>query len=164
MYYEIVFKMFKNIKMVKYACCQRTAQQKLHFEEHFTCIQVRVKNPKPKLRKIEWFGLEGTLKITWFPPPCHGQGHLPPDQAAQSPVPPGLELCQGGGSHSFSGQPVPVPHHLYRKKEDFLMSSLNLHFFQFKLLPLVLSLQAVKKFSPSFLCAPLKYWKVVWIS
>jgi len=29
---------------------------------------------------IEWFGLEVTLKITWFQPPCHEQGHLPPDQ------------------------------------------------------------------------------------
>jgi len=31
---------------------------------------------------IEWFGLEGTLKIIWFQPSCHGQGHLPPDQVA----------------------------------------------------------------------------------
>ena len=59
---------------------------------------------------IEWFGLEGTLKIISFHPPCHGQGHLPPDQVAQSPIRPGLEHCQGGGSHSFSGQPIPVPH------------------------------------------------------
>jgi len=60
---------------------------------------------------MEWLGLEGTLKIIWFQPPCHGQGHLPPDQVAQSPIQPGLEHCQGGDSHSFSGQPVPVPHH-----------------------------------------------------
>jgi len=25
---------------------------------------------------MEWFGLEGTLKIIWFQPPCHEQGHL----------------------------------------------------------------------------------------
>jgi len=54
--------------------------------------------------------LEGTPKIIWFQPPCHGQGHLPLAQAIQSPIQPGLEHCQGGGSHSFSGQPVPVPH------------------------------------------------------
>ena len=59
----------------------------------------------------EWFGLEGTLKITWFQPPCHRQGHLLVGQAAQSPIQPGLERCQGRGSHRFSGQPVPVPHH-----------------------------------------------------
>jgi len=28
-------------------------------------------------RIMEWFGLEGTLKSTWFQPPCHEQGHLP---------------------------------------------------------------------------------------
>ena len=28
----------------------------------------------------EWFGLERTLKIIWFQPPCQEQGHLPPDQ------------------------------------------------------------------------------------
>ena len=37
-------------------------------------------------RFIEWFGLEGTLKIIWFQLPCHEQGHLPLDQVAQSPI------------------------------------------------------------------------------
>ena len=69
-------------------------------------------------RITEWFGLEGTLKIIRFQPPCHEQGHLPPDQAAQSSIQPGLEHCQGGGSHSFSEQPVPVPHHPHG--EEFL--------------------------------------------
>jgi len=36
----------------------------------------------------------------------------------------GLEHFQGGGSHSFSGQPVPVFHHPHR--EGFLKSNLNL--------------------------------------
>ena len=49
---------------------------------------------------------------------CHGQGHLPLDQIAQSSIQPGLRHCQGRGSHSFSGQPVPVPHHPHR--EEFL--------------------------------------------
>jgi len=49
--------------------------------------------------------LEGTLKIIWFQPLCHEQGHLPLDQVAQSSIQPGLEHCQGGGIHSFSGQP-----------------------------------------------------------
>ena len=68
-------------------------------------------------RIIEWFGLEGTLKITYFQPLCHGQGHLPLDQVAQSPVQPGLEHFQGGGSHNFSGQPL--SHHPHSK--EFLL-------------------------------------------
>jgi len=31
---------------------------------------------------MEWFGLEGTLKIICFQPPCHEQGHLPLNQVA----------------------------------------------------------------------------------
>jgi len=62
--------------------------------------------------------LEGTLKIIWFQPPCHEQGHLPLEQVTQSSIQPGLEHCQGGGSHSFSGQPVSVPHYLHG--EEFL--------------------------------------------
>ena len=61
--------------------------------------------------------MEGTLKIILFQS-CHGQGHIPLDQVAQSPIQPGLEHFQGGGSHSFSGQPVPVPHHPHG--EEFL--------------------------------------------
>ncbi|NXN59955.1 POGZ protein, partial [Rynchops niger] len=56
-------------------------------------------------------GLEGTLKIIQFHPPCHGQGHLPLDQVAQSPIQPGLKTFQGWGFHPRSGQPVPVSHH-----------------------------------------------------
>jgi len=47
---------------------------------------------------------------------CHEQGHLPLDQAAQSPFQPGLEHSQGGGIHNFSEQPVPVSHHLQSKE------------------------------------------------
>ena len=43
-------------------------------------------------------------------------GHLPLDQVAQSPIQPGLEHSQGRGSHSFSGQHVPVPHHTHGKE------------------------------------------------
>ena len=57
-------------------------------------------------------------KIIWFQTPGHEQGHLPPAQGAQSSIQPGLEHCQGGGSHSFSGQPGPGPHHPHG--EEFL--------------------------------------------
>ena len=53
-----------------------------------------------------WVGRD--LKDHLVPTPCHGQGHLPPDQVAQSPSKPGLEHFQGGDIHSFSGQPGPV--------------------------------------------------------
>jgi len=89
--------------------------------------------------------------------PCtmlHGQGHLPLDQAAQSPIQPGLEHFQGGGIHSFSGQPVPVPQNPHRKN-FFLISSLNLVSFHLKLLPLVQSLQALVKSFSIFLISPL---------
>jgi len=53
-------------------------------------------------------------------PPCHGQGHLPSDQVAQSPIQPGLEHFQERGIHSFSAKPVPVPHKPHSK--EFLSS------------------------------------------
>jgi len=98
--------------------------------------------------------LERTLKIIWFQPPCHEQGHLPLDQVAQSSIQPGLEHCQGGSIHSFSGQPVPVPHHPHGK-ELLVVSNLNLPYFSLQPFPLVLSLHTlVKSPSPSFLEAP----------
>lgn len=42
-------------------------------------------------RIIKWVGLEETWKIIQFQLPCHGQGHLPLDQAAQSSIQPCLE-------------------------------------------------------------------------
>ena len=57
------------------------------------------------------------------PTPCPGQGPLPPDPAASSPVQPSLEHCQGGGSHSFSGQPGPGPHHPQSKEFLFYSQS-----------------------------------------
>ena len=59
-------------------------------------------------RKV-WVGRD--LKDHPVPTPCHRQGHLPPAQAAPSPVQPGLEPCQGWGTHSCSGQPGPAPRH-----------------------------------------------------
>jgi len=99
-----------------------------------------------------WVGRH--LKAHLVPTPCHEQGHLPPDQVAQSSIQPGLEHCQGGGSHSFSGQPGPVFHPLM-VKNFFLISNLNLPSFSLKPLPLVLSLHTpVQSPSPSFLWAP----------
>jgi len=97
-------------------------------------------------RRMVWVGRD--LIDLLDPTLCHGQGHLPLDQVAQSPIQPGLELFHGGGIHDFSGQPAPVPHHPHSKKKIFLISNLNLPSFSLKPSPLVLSLQAPIK-SPS---------------
>lgn len=39
--------------------------------------------------------LERTFKTLSFLPFCHGQGHLPLDQAGESTIHPGLGQCQG---------------------------------------------------------------------
>jgi len=52
------------------------------------------------------------LKDHLVPPLLPWAGTPPLDQAAESPIHPGLEHLQGWGIHSFSGQPMPVPHHL----------------------------------------------------
>ncbi|NWW54203.1 SHAN3 protein, partial [Pedionomus torquatus] len=78
--------------------------------------------------------LEGTFKIIQFHPPCPGQGHLPPPQVAPSSIQPGLEPLQGWGSHSFSGQPLPVPHHPHSKEVLPKIQSKS-PLFQFKTLP-----------------------------
>jgi len=62
-------------------------------------------------RIIECFG----LKTIQSQPPAVVR-HLPPEQVAQRHIQPRLEHCQGWGNHSFSGQPVPVPHHFYGKE------------------------------------------------
>jgi len=72
--------------------------------------------PGSKHRTIAWFELERAFKDRLSQSSCHGPGHLPLDQVAQSPTQPGLEHFQGGGSHNFSGQPVPEPYHPHRKK------------------------------------------------
>lgn len=73
---------------------------------------------------MEWFGLEGTLKLTQHHP-CHVQGHLPLPQAP-SPVQPGPGHRQGSrGSHSRSGhlrQGLPT----LSQKNFFLISNVNL--------------------------------------
>ena len=81
--------------------------------------------------RLVWVGRD--LKAHPVPALCHGQGHLPLDQVAQSPIQPGLDHCQGWDSHSFSGQPVPGPHHPHREE---LVSNLNFPSFSSKPFPL----------------------------
>ena len=77
-------------------------------------------SPSHLHRITEWPGLEGSSRIMKLHPLRHRQGHqLPnsvPDQAAQSPIQPGLEHLQGWGIQNHSGQPVAVPHHSQSKE------------------------------------------------
>jgi len=66
----------------------------------------------------------------------------------------------GRGIHSFSGLPIPGPHHTHRKEFFFFVANLNLPSFSLKPLPLVLLLHVlVKSPSPAFLWTPFRYWK-----
>ena len=72
--------------------------------------------------------------IPWHP---WGQGCRSQDQIAQDPIQPALEVLQGWGTHSFSGQlcqRLTAP-----SKDFFLMSNLNFPSFSLKTFPLVLS-------------------------
>ena len=82
------------------------------------------------------------------------QGHLPLDQAAHSPIQPGLECFQGGASTASLGNLFQCLTNT-TVKNFFLISSLNLPSFSLKPLPLVLSLPAlIRSPSPAFLWAP----------
>lgn len=62
--------------------------------------------------------IEGTLKITQLELLFPGQDCQHLDQAAYSPIQLSLEHHQGWGTHSFSEQPVSVPHDPH--SEEFL--------------------------------------------
>lgn len=61
-------------------------------------------------------GLERASKIMQFQAPCHKQGHISLNQVDQSYIQPGLEHLHVWSIPDFSGQRVPVPHHLYSKE------------------------------------------------
>ena len=123
-----------------------------------TFPQILIMVPLSPLITIESqnaLGWKGPFKGHLVHPPCSKQGHLQIHQVAQSHVQLGRECFQWWGICHLSGQPVPVPHHPLCKKKFFFISNLNLPAFSLKLLPLVLSQQALlKTLSPSF-----KYWK-----
>ena len=107
--------------------------------------------PPPNHRTTEGFGLRGPSKGHLVQAPCHQQGHLQPDQVAQSPVQPGLEWFQGWGISHLHGQPGPVPHHPQRK--PFLPSiSSESPLLQFKAIPpCPIATGPAKNSVPSFL-------------
>jgi len=80
--------------------------------------------------------LEGTLKIIWFQLPCHGQGHLPPDQGAQSSNLASSTAREGAATASLGnlGQGLTT----LMGKNFFLISDLNLPSFSLEPFPLAL--------------------------
>ena len=123
----------------------RDTEKEVFIATRFKDSRLNPSNHSPRI--LEWFGSEGTLSITQFQLPCHGQRPLPPAQGAQSSIQPGLEHCQGGDSHSFSRQPGQGLTTLIGKN-FFAISNPNLPSFSLKPSPLVLSLHALVK-SPS---------------
>jgi len=71
-------------------------------------------------RIIEQLGLEGTPRMIKLQPPCHRQGHQPPelvlDQVAQGPI----QHLQGRSIYNLSGQPVAAHHHSPYKELRFV--------------------------------------------
>ena len=104
-------------------------------------------------RIMEWVRLEGTLKLIWFQPPCHQQGHLPP---AQLRAPSNLALSparEGAATASLGnlGQGLTT----LMGKNFFLISNLNLPSFSLQPFPLVLSLHTLCKAPLHASCRPL---------
>ena len=60
------------------------------------CVLSPVRDPWQELfhRTTGWLGLERITKVIQFQPSCHGPG-VPPAQAAQCPIQPGLMHLQG---------------------------------------------------------------------
>jgi len=103
--------------------------------------------------------LEGTFKDHLVQGPCHGQGHLPLDQVAQSPIQPGLEHSQGGASTAPLGNLFQCLTTLV-VKNFFLISNLNLPSFNLKpLTPCPITTSPSKKSLSSFLVGFFRYWK-----
>lgn len=73
-----------------------------------------------------------------------GRDSFPLNHVAQKPVQHGHEHLQGGGIHSFSGQPCPNTS-LTHSKNVILIFNLNLLSFNLKPQPLLWSLQALVK-------------------
>jgi len=101
---------------------------------------------------MAWFGRD--LKVDSGPTSGHVQSCHPLDQAARAPSNLALNL-QGWGTHSFSGQHVPVPHHLLSEKFP-LIYNLNITSSSLKLVLCVLSLYAASQNSS---CALISMWE-----
>jgi len=94
-----------------------------------------------------------------FLPPCHGQGCLPLNQVAKAPSSLAWNTSrQVASTTSLSNLFQCLTSHTVKKICP--ISSLSLHFFRLKSLPIVLSLHAlVRSPSPACLQDPFRHWR-----
>jgi len=85
---------------------------------------------------MAWVGSD--IKIYPATNPLPWQRCHPLDQAAYGAIQPDLGRLQGWDIHSLSRQPVPLPYH--PNSREFLLTSLNQHYFSLKLLAKILLL------------------------
>ena len=102
------------ITVMTVSCSVMQARKTHGRKRHAVCIMKTRNHTNHKI--IEWLRLEGTLKVTWFQTPCHGQGCQPLVQIAENYIQPSFECLQTWGTDNFSGQHIPVPHHPLSKK------------------------------------------------
>jgi len=103
---------------------------------------------------MEWFGLEGTLKIIWFQPPCRERDIFHQPRVPRAPSSLALNTAREGAATAALGS-LGQGLTTLMGKNFFLISNLNLPPFSLQPFPLVLSLPTlVKSPSPSFLSAP----------
>ena len=98
-------------------------------------------------RIIERSGLEVTLKIIWFQPPCHEQGHLHQTRLLRAPTNLALNTSREGADTASLGN-LGQCFTTLMVKNFFLLSNLNLPSFSLQPFLLVLSLHTLVK-SPS---------------
>ena len=82
----------------------------------FTCLcQSIFAYASQECRITEWLGVGGSLKPTQFPTLCHGlvaphKTRLPSGSSNLA-----LNTTRNGGTHNFTGQLMPLPHHPHSK-------------------------------------------------
>jgi len=95
-------------------------------------------------RTIKWFGLEGTLKITWFQPPAMGRDTFHQTRLLRAPSNPALNTAREGAATASVGNLFQCFTTLM-VKNFFLISNLDLPSFSLEPFPLVLSLHTLVK-------------------
>ncbi|KAJ7425800.1 hypothetical protein WISP_20109 [Willisornis vidua] len=94
--YRITLAMIRvrdNRNLFRAVCSPSVKHHVLYKGEHIDLLQLlHVDLLHFNHRNTERVGVEGTLQITQFQTPCHGQGHLPLDHVAESTIESGLTI------------------------------------------------------------------------
>jgi len=121
----------------------------------------REASPEHDHRNTDWVGWEGTFKCHPAQPPAMGRDIFNQSRVLRAPSNLAWNGSRDGASPTNLGN-LGQGFTTFLMKNLFLMSSLNLPPFSLKPSPLVLSQQALlRSLSPSFLQAPIKYWKAI---